>query len=50
MFSMCNHKDLTLIERLNYLLLALTGQALQSFQGLPFTTNVRKNAGFKVNQ
>jgi hypothetical protein len=36
-YSMYNHKDLTSIEGLNYLLFAFNGQALQFVQGLPFT-------------
>jgi hypothetical protein len=47
-FSLYNHKDLTSIERLNYLLLLLRGQALQSVQGLPFTTNVRQMLALKL--
>jgi hypothetical protein len=45
-FSMYNHKNLTSIERLNYLLLALNGQALQVVQGLPFTA---KNYSIALN-
>ena len=41
-FSMYSHKDLTSIERLNNLLLALNGQALQFVQGFPLT--VKKNS------
>jgi hypothetical protein len=41
-FSLYNHKDLTSIERLNYLLLTL-----QSVQRLPFTTNVRQMLALK---
>jgi hypothetical protein len=43
---MYNHKDLTSIERLNYLLLALNGQSLQFVQGLPFTA---KNYSIALN-
>jgi len=43
---MYNHKDLTSIERLNYLLLALNGQALQFVQGFPFTA---KNYSIALN-